>query len=48
MALNCSNAVAKVVGDLRGPLVGLEQVLGIFQALVLDPEDVEIQLVALA
>src|SRR5262249_8519687 len=37
----------KIVGDVLGEFIRLGQVLGVFQVLVPDPEDVEVQLVAL-
>ena len=37
----------EVVGDLLGEHVGFGQIGGVFEALVLEPEDVEVHLVAL-
>lgn len=37
----------QVISDVFGQFVGFRQVLRVFQALILDPEDVQIQLVAL-
>ena len=46
MVANSSGGL-EVGGDLLGQLVGLGEAVGVFQALVLDPEDVEVELVPL-